>query len=91
MKKKDHMSKIQQIIRTANQEGIGRANALTFVYLWAEGENEIDITLDDLSAGTCVERRTMRHHLYTLEDAGWIEYRPSFSHGNIKLNRFKHS
>lgn len=87
---------IQQIIRTGNQEGLGRARAQTFLFLWAYGKNRIRKTQDELAAATGVNTRTLRAHLSSLDDEGWIKY-SGFSGGNasetrknIELKRFRH-
>lgn len=86
-------SQIQQIIRTANQEGLGRANALTFLFIHGFGENSISKTQDDLSTASCVDPRTLRSHLYALNEEGWIDYTGGVTDTgskNIILKRFRH-
>lgn len=85
---------VQDIIRTANQEGLGRAYAQTFLFLWAKGENTLRCSQCDLANETGVLQRTIRAHLYALQDAGWIEYefphRVTRGEKEITLKRFKH-
>lgn len=85
--------KVQEIIRTANQEGIGRSNAQTFLFLWGYGDNRIDKTQDELAAESGINTRTLRSHLAALYSGGWIDYvkrRNNPSDKVISLKRFKH-
>lgn len=85
--------KVQEIIRSANQEGLGRPNAQTFLFLWGYGENRIVKTQDELAAESGIGTRTLRGHLYALHNAGWIDYSKRDrdpSDKAISLKRFKH-
>lgn len=85
--------KLQDIVRTANREELGRANTLTFLFLLGYGSNIIKETQQELSADSGVDPRTLRSHLYRLAEGGWIEYSGTATHNdskNIILKRFKH-
>lgn len=84
------MTQTQDIIRTANQEGLGRPNALTFLFLRDYGSNKINKTQDELAADTGIDNRTLRSHLYKLTKSGWIEYSGKPNGKNIILKRFRH-
>lgn len=93
MKKSEPMTteKVQEIIRTANVEGIGRSNAQTFMFIWGYGRNRIVKSQDELAAESGVSARTLRSHLYELNDAGWIDYSSRHNPPKpISLKRFKH-
>lgn len=84
---------IQEIIRTANQEGLGRPSAQTFLFLWSYGENVIDTEQDEIAAESGVKTRTVRAHLRDLRRVGWITSRKRNSNPSdriIELKRFRH-
>jgi len=83
--------KVQEIIRTANQEELGRSNAQTFIFLWGYGSNRLNKTQDELAAESAIDPRTLRAHLYELDKAGWIDYsKHHIQPKPIELKRFKH-
>lgn len=87
------LERMQDIIRTANQEGFGRPYTLTFLYMWGFFTNSLNLPQEELSARTGVDPRTLRSHLKALNDAGWISYDgapTSNKPKNITIKRFRH-
>lgn len=84
-------TKNQEIIKELTDEGLAKAYVLTFVFLREYGSNEIKKSMQDLADDLGIPKRTIRHHIYNIDEFGLIDRKSNpRTINSIYLKRYRH-